>query len=198
MSRMGQLTFDLLPDYVREADTDGHLLGYVSAIGSAADTVAQFVSDADPDTSRTGTCEPVNPATTPAGWLRWLGWLSGIPVEDLGTSDARWYLSRVGAQAHGSPGGMELAVGATLSEPRTCIVNTHVGGDPWVMEVVVSSDCLVDSAVTYRAAMREKPAGVSLSVLSSDPMTYDDLKAAYTDYADMKASGLTYRELRFS
>ena len=197
ITRTGQRLFDLLPEYVRDADTNGELLRYMAAIGDAAHPVAKFIDDADPDTSATGTSEPVNPATAPAGWLPWLGWLMGVPTADLDTTAARWYLSRAGAQAHGSAAGIQAAVQATLSGTRFCQVSTAVGGDPWAIEVQVDSTEVVDSAATLRAAMREKPAGANLTVTSSVPVTYDDLDTAYTTYANMAASAATYTELRF-
>ena len=198
ITRTGQRLFDLLPEYVRNADANDELLRYMAAIGDAAHPVAKFIDDADPDTSATGTSEPVNPATAPAGWLPWLGWLIGIPTTGLDTANARWYLSRAGAQAHGSAAGIKAAVQATLTGGRFCQVTTAVGGDPWAIEVQVNSAEVADSAATLRAALREKPAGANLTVTSSTPVTYDDLDTAYTDYADMTATALTYTELRFS
>ena len=195
-TRTGQRLFDLLPEYVRDAD-DGTLAGYLAAIGDTANAVEKFIDDADPDTSATGTSEPVNPATAPAGWLPWLGWLMGVPTTGMDTAGARWYLTRAGAQAHGSAAGIRAAVQATLSGTRFCQVFTAVGGDPWAIEVQVDSTEVVDSAATLRAAMREKPAGANLTVTSSVPVTYDDLDTAYTTYANMAASAATYTELRF-
>ena len=198
ITRTGQRLFDLLPEYVREADTKGELLRFCATIGDAAHPVAKFIDDADPDTSATGTSEPVNPATAPAGWLGWLGWLVGVPVAGMATTDARWYLSRAGAQAHGSAAGIRAAVQATLTGERFCQVTTCVGGDPWAIEVQVSSVEVADSAATLRAALREKPAGANLTVTSSTPVTYDALDTAYGTYADMTATALTYTELRFA
>ena len=198
ITRTGQRLFDLLPDYVREADSNGELLRFMASIGDAAHPVAKFIDDADPDTSATGTSEPVNPATAPAAWLGWLGWLMGVPTAGLATTDARWYLSRAGAQAHGSAAGIQAAVQATLTGARFCQVTTAVGGDPWAIEVQVSSAEVADSAATLAAAMREKPAGANLTVTADDPVTYDGLDTAYTAYSDMTASALTYTELRFA
>jgi hypothetical protein len=197
ITRTGQRLFDLLPEYVRDADTNSELLRFMASIGDAAHPVAKFVDDADPDTSASGTSEPVNPATSPAGWLPWLGWLVGVPVAGMDTTNARWYLSRAGAQAHGSAAGIQAAVQATLSGTRYCLVTTAVGGDPWAIEVQVDSSEVTDSAATLRAAMREKPAGANLTLTSSTPVTYDDLDTAYTTYSNMTASALTYLELRF-
>jgi len=197
ITRTGQRLFDLLPEYVRDADTNAELLRFMASIGDAAYSVAKFIDDADPDTSASGTSEPVNPATAPAGWLPWLGWLIGVPVGGMDTTNARWYLSRAGAQAHGSAAGIEAAVQATLSGTRYCLVTTAVGGDPWAIEVQVDSSEVTDSAATLAAAMREKPAGANLTLTSSTPVTYDDLDTAYTTYSNMTASALTYTELRF-
>jgi hypothetical protein len=197
ITRTGQRLFDLLPEYVRDADTNDELLRYMASIGDAAHSVAKFIDDADPDTSASGTSEPVDPATAPAGWLPWLGWLIGVPVTDMDTTNARWYLSRAGAQAHGSAAGIQAAVQATLSGTHYCLVSTAVGGDPWAIEVQVDSSEVTDSAATLAAAMREKPAGANLTLTSSTPVTYDDLDTAYTTYSNMTASALTYTELRF-
>jgi len=197
ITRTGQRLFDLLPEYVRDADTRGELLRYMASVGDAAYPVAKFIDDADPDTSASGTSEPVNPATAPAGWLPWLGWLIGVPVGGMDTTNARWYLSRAGAQAHGSAAGIQAAVQATLTGTRYCLVTTAVGGDPWAIEVQVDSSEVIDSGATLRAAEREKPAGANLTLTSSTPVTYDDLDTAYSTYSNMTASALTYLELRF-
>lgn len=198
ITRTGQRLFDLLPEYVRDADTNAELLRFMASIGDAAHPVAKFINDADPDTSASGTSEPVNPATTPAGWLPWLGWLIGIPVDGMDTSNARWYLTRAGAQAHGSREGVRAAVQATLTGNRWCEVITNVAeGGPWYLLVQVNSSEVPDSAATLAAAMREKPAGANLTLTSSTPVTYDGLDTAYTTYSNMTASALTYTELRF-
>lgn len=197
ITRTGQRLFDLLPEYVRDADSRDELLRFMASIGDAAHSVAKFINDADPDTSASGTSEPVNPATTPAGWLPWLGWLIGVPVTDMDTTNARWYLSRAGAQAHGSAAGIQAAVQATLTGDRFCQVTTAVGGDPWAIEVQVDSSEVVDSAATLAAAMREKPAGADLTVTSGAPATWDDLATSYTTWAGVEATGKTYDELRF-
>jgi hypothetical protein len=199
ITRTGQRLFDLLPDYVRDADGRDELLRYVASIGDAAHPVAAFIDGADPDTSATGTSEPVNPATAPAGWLGWLGWLIGIPTAGMTTSNARWYLTRAGAQAHGSREGIRAAVQATLTGTRFCNVVTGVAeGGPWYLLVQVRSDEVADSAATLAAAMREKPAGVNLTLSALTPVTYTALDAAYGTYADMAATAKTYDELRFS
>ena len=197
ITRTGQRLFDLLPEYVRDADTKDELLRFMASIGDAAHAVAKFIDDADPDTSATGTSEPVNPTTSPAGWLPWLGWLMGVPTTGLDTTNARWYLSRAGAQAHGSAAGIKAAVQATLTGERYCQVTTAVGGDPWAIEVQVNSAEVVDSAATLRAALFEKPAGANLTVTTSTPATWDDLAASYTTWAGVEATGKTYDELRF-
>lgn len=196
-TRTGQRLFDLLPDYLRDADTAGTLAGFLAAVGDAAQPAEAFIDGADPDTSATGTSEPVNPATCPAGWLPWLGWLIGVPTATLDTATARWYLTRAGVQAHGSVAGMQAAVQATLTGDRVCLVYTAVGGDPWAITVEVSSAEVVDSAATLRAAAREKPAGANLTVTASDPVTWADLATAYTTWAGVEATGKTYDELRF-
>lgn len=197
ITRTGQRLFDLLPDYIRDADTQDELLRFMASIGDATYPVTKFIDDADPDTSQSGTCEPVNPATTPASWLGWLGWLIGVPIVDLDVTQARWYLSRAGAQAHGSAAGMKAAVQATLTGDRFCTVETAVGGDPWAITVTVDSSEVIDSGVTTRAAMREKPAGANLTLTTSAPATWDDLATSYTTWAGVEATGKTYDELRF-
>jgi hypothetical protein len=198
ITRTGQRLFDLLPEYVRDADTRGELLRFMASIGDAAHPVAKFIDDADPDTSASGTSEPVNPATTPAGWLPWLGWLIGVPVDRHGHLE-RPLVSVAGRRPgpRQSAAGIQAAVQATLTGNRYCLVTTAVGGDPWAIEVQVNSDEVVDSAATLAAAMREKPAGANLTLTSSTPVTYDDLDTAYTTYSNMTASALTYTELRF-
>lgn len=192
----GSRLFDLLPDYVRDAD-DGTLRSWLTAVGDANAPVEAFINASDPDTSVSGTSEPVNPAACPAGWLGWLGWLTGVDVGGLSVSQARWLLSQSGAQAHGSAGSMRLAVQATLTGTRFCQVTTHVGGDPWAMGVQVLSSEVADSALTLAVALREKPAGVVLTLSSSAPVTYDDVDAGYADYAALAATGKTYDEVRF-
>lgn len=197
ITRTGQRLFDLLPDYIRDADGKDELLRFMSSIGDAAYSVEKWLDDSDPDTSQSGTCEPVNPATTPASWLGWLGWLIGVPIVDLDTTQARWYLSRAGAQAHGSAAGMKAAVQATLTGDRFCTVETAVGGDPWAITVTVDSSEVSNSVVTTRAAMREKPAGANLTLTTSNPATWDDLATSYSTWAGVEATGKTYDELRF-
>ena len=60
----------------------------MASIGDAAHPVAKFINDADPGHVRVWHLGTGEPATTPAGWLPWLGWLIGVPVTDMDTTNA--------------------------------------------------------------------------------------------------------------
>lgn len=213
----------LLPDYVRVADErgDGTLEAFAGAIATGADPARAFLDAADPDTSVSGTCEPVNPARASRALLPWLGWLVGIDTSALPAADVRSVLGQAASsQRRGSVDAIAAAVARTLTGSRDVEViakpadpditpwdydtanaydNTrrYDGGvtDPWLIVVITKTAQTPDSVATLAAAVSEKPAGMQLELRTLDGSTYADLVTRYGTYDAMTATGRTYDDL---
>ena len=187
--------FRLVPDHMRDADTTGDLEAFLTAAwaGGVGPSLS-FLAAADPDDGVAGTSHPVDPAYCPAAWLPWLARVLGADITGLTDEQARWYLSRRGRAAVGSDQGMKDAVAATLTGTRAVTITTP---SVWEMTVTVDTAEVVDIAVTLAVALRNKPAGVDLTVTSSSLVTLADLDASYATLAAIAATGKTLDQLRF-
>lgn len=178
-------SYRLLPDHVREADTDGVLDAFLTGAEAALDPELRWL-----DACSRG--EPVRPEHCPVAWLGWLGWLRGRDVRGLTTESARWLLSRT--SRIGSDQGLADAVAATLTGTRYVRVDHP---SLWVIEVVVVAGEVADVNLTQSVAQRSKPAGVSLTVVPTSAVTLATIDANYASLAAITATGKNLDELRF-
>lgn len=178
-------SYRLLPDHVRESDTDGVLAAFLTGAEAALGPELRWLDECSRG-------EPVRSEHCPAAWLGWLGWLRGRDVRGLTTESARWLLSRTSRT--GSDGGLADAVAATLTGTRYVRVDHP---SLWVIEVVVVAGEVADVNLTQSVAQRSKPAGVSLTVVPTSAVTLATIDANYASLAAITATGKNLDELRF-
>lgn len=187
----------LLPDYVRE-DDNGDLETFLGkATLSAMGPTLRITDVGDPDTSVTGTAELANPAAAPRSWLRWLGYLVGINLDNIADADKRSAIADSATlQRRGSVRAIIRATQQTLTGSRSCRVYWNLSGtDPYLLTVVTLTSQTPDSVATLEAAVSEKPAGIDLELQTSSGALYSELAAAYTDYDDLASSFTDYDDL---
>lgn len=187
----------LLPDYVRE-DDNGNLETFLGkATLSAMAPTLRIADVADPDTSVTGTAELANPAAAPRAWLRWLGYLVGINLDNIADADKRSAIADSATlQRRGSVRAIVRAAQQTLTGSRSCRVYWNLSGvDPYLLTVVTLTSQTPDSVATLAAAITEKPAGVDLDLQTTTGALYSELAAEYADYLDLASSFTDYDDL---
>ena len=187
----------LLPDYVRE-DDNGNLETFLGrATLSAMAPTLRIADVADPDTSVTGTAELANPAAAPRAWLRWLGYLVGINLDNIADADKRSAIADSATlQRRGSVRAIIRATQQTLTGSRSCRVYWNLSGsDPYLLTVVTLTTQTPDSAATLAAAITERPAGIDVDLQTTTGALYSELAAEYTDYLDLASSFTDYDDL---
>lgn len=191
MSRGADLVTGWLPDYARESMRE-----LTDIAGAQLDPALAFLDRADPTTSPSGTCQLTDPATAEHTWLPWLAWLVGLDLGPLAESDYREAITEsVTHRLRGTEAAMIAAVQGTLVDSRTVTINRALEGDPYMLGVYVYTSETPDPDATLAAALREKPAGVALTLTIADGMSYVDLGGEYATYDVMAATGLTYDDL---
>lgn len=189
----------LLPDYVRE-DDDGTLETFLGKATLAGMAPALRIADvADPDTSVTGTAELANPAAAPRAWLRWLGYLVGINLDNIADANKRAAIADSATlQRRGSVRAIIRATQQTLTGSKSCRVYWNLSGsDPYLLTVVTLTSQTPSTVATLAAAWQEKPAGIDLELQTSAGALYSELATAYTGdtYATLAADFTDYDDL---
>lgn len=187
----------LLPDYVRE-DDNGDLETFLGkATLSGMGPTLRITDVGDPDTSVTGTAELANPAAAPRSWLRWLGYLVGINLDNIADADKRSAIADSATlQRRGSVRAIIRATQQTLTGSRSCRVYWNLSGsDPYLLTVVTLTSQTPDSIATLAAAVTEKPAGVDLDLQTTTGPLYSEVAAGFTDYDDLTSSFTDYDDL---
>lgn len=187
---MGVDAYRLLPEYVRGTGPDvdeatfnpdefnpdefitadqlaNPLRRWLRAATAQADRAWTAIDALDPVTATGGRSAAADPSQAPAILVPWLALVAGLlpdyaslPVDKLRTILAAPAASR----ARGSAAAIAGSVATTLTGARTVTVETHAAGDPWRIVVHTAAAETPDPARTLAAAMREKPAGVLLTV----------------------------------
>lgn len=195
-----EMVYRLLPDYMREADeaNDWLLLRFVAGASTGLESSVEMLTLADPDTSRTGTCELVNAAVIPREWLGWLGSLVGINVNVLPVAFARSIVAGAGeSQRRGSRNAVKSAVSRTLSNqsPPPRVWANLSGADPYIITVVTNTSQTPDVVATLEAAVGEKPAGMDILLQIVDGAIVAELEYAFPMISDLVAEFATVGDI---
>ncbi len=181
------VTWRLLPDHIRAADTSTTLRMFLAGVEDALRPETQHLAAASAG-------RPVNPATCPDQWLPWLARLLGTDITGLTPAQARSYLARRGRTAVGSDLGLSAAIEATLGGTRYARID-HPG--LWQISVTIATDDIVDLPITQAVAARHCPAGATITVTPAEPVTLAAIDATYASLAAITATGKTLDQLRF-
>lgn len=192
--------YERLPELYRRADEeqDGGPAGYpllrflslmadqLGDLETLVDRVAYFPPDeggVPGDTS-----DLTDPATADLGWLVWLGQLVGVDAEALDVSVRRAAVAGASAGWRaGTRKAIASAAASVLTGTRYVAVESHYGGDPWVIEVRTRVSETPDASAVIPAivAARAKPAGVEL-VHTQYEATWAAIEAENPTWADLE------------
>lgn len=172
--------FDRFLNRVSPIDVgDGPLRALVHAITSPMEWLDDLVHDSD---THSAWGRVMDPDAAPASILGWLGQLGGVtflPSDDEAAKRAR-ILAQAGPAGgfhRGTAGAMIATVKLTLTGTQYVNLIQQAGGNRWALTLVTRPAETPDAALTYAAALRQKPAGINLQhVLTNDVLWIEATK----------------------
>ena len=199
--------YERLPELYRRADEaadagpNGYpLLRYLSLIVDQLGDLEVLVDRIDYVPEEDGgaagdTSDLTDPLGADEAWLPWLAQLVGTDYGRLTGLDLTGRrLALAGAASGwraGTREGIAAAVRPLLTGTRFVRVQSHLGGDPWRVEIRTRvSETPVSSAEVIAAVVRAqaKPAGVEL-VHTPYEAAWSDIEAVNPTWADVEAQG---------
>lgn len=195
LTTAGQRMYDSVAPLMQEDSANG-FAGMIlcGALATMLDPVVSVVSD-----GQDGTLPGWAPAFDPIGnsaWLDWMGQFVGV-ARPSGMSDAAMatLVQHPTGFNRGSVAAMTTAVQATLTGTQTVIINTRVGGAPFVMNVATYTSETPNTQATLLALQNQMPAwmqftystvaGGTYAVLAVSHASYTLMEAAHTHYSDI-------------
>lgn len=161
------------------------------AIGLMYEQVQEIVVDGDQE----GWTVPLTLSKAKA--LDWLGQFLGVRREPrLTDAEMRVAIDDVAGFRRGTPDSLRGAAWRTLTGNRTVNFYERVGGDAYALTVITYTSETPDPTATEAAIRALKPAGIVLTYLCVDGLTYQQLLADFTDYADLESSLADYIAVR--
>lgn len=184
---------ELAPITYGEAANGYALAHFVEAWTRPMLTIEEIVRDTD---AGPGWSTVMNPATAPELFLTWLAQFVGarlIPGEDA--TSLRNRITAMDGLRRGGPDSMRAAIQRTLTGTKTVIFNERQGS-AWKLGVATFAIETPSVADTLAAILAQKPAGITLTYVTSTGATYALVVVTYDTYQDVKNSFLTYNGLR--
>jgi len=194
VTRGGLAVWELLPDYLRAADTGGDLAAWLDCVTAATGEALDLLDALDPGTSPSGTSALADPLAAPAAWLPRLAELAGLDLAVVPAAEQRQVLAEAWTTRTCTVAAIERAARWTLTGSRWVRVLPRFGGR-WGLRVEVLETECPDVAATTAAVLTEKPAGYVLTVVRLAGATYDYLTGTGTTYDALPSLGATYDDL---
>lgn len=186
VSTLGARAFDRLPHYVRAAD-DGTVAALLAAVGAPVQSLVELLIDpgahGDPD-------------RVPFARLGWLAAMAGVDVDGVPNAALRSWVGDPDNYYRGDEQTIARRVGLTLTGSKVVRIECPYLGDPEQIRITTITAETPDPDATEAAARREVPAWLVLTYRHLAGMTYSELSAAHTTYADLGATGYTYGQLQ--
>jgi hypothetical protein len=171
---------------------DGSLASFCEALGCALmGRVDELVADHD---GRPGWQPVFDPDSCPSYALPYLSQFVGTELESrLTEADQRQAIRVPAGWGRGTRQAMIEAVQRTLTGTKNVSVLERYGDDAYALAVrVLASEQAVSPSETERAALSQKPIGLSLTYLVEGGETWDDLTGRFSTWDDVTSSGETW------
>lgn len=163
----------------------------LDAIGVMFEQVQEIVVDGD----QPGWTVPVTLAD--AKELGWLGQFVGVRLAPaLTDAEARVAIDAVAGFSRGTPSAIVNAAARTLTGNKSVKFYERAGGNAYDLTVITYSSQTPDPTATEAAIRALKPAGIVLTYLVVDGLTYAQLEADYATYAVVDSTFADYLEVR--
>ena len=187
VSQVGELAWDYLPQYIKDAD-DGTLRALLDSIG--APVVANAAVLQDPGVTADETA-------TPFARLPWLAAMAGIDISTVASeARRRIVIGDPDWRYRGTVQAIRTRVAETLTGAKNVEIVTNYGGDPDAISVTTFASQTPDEPATEAAIRAEIPAWMAPTIATDAAgQSYANLAADYADYGTMTATSKTYGTL---
>ena len=186
VSPLGDVIWDYLPEYVKEAD-DGTLRALVDALGAPVAQATAVVQDAS---------QTADEYVTPFTRVGWLAALAGIDLSTVPDSRKRAIVGDASWRYRGSLDALKKRVGETLTGAKSVEVVCPYLGDENRISVTTYASQTPDPTATTAAIVAEIPAWMRATIVTNAAgQSYANMAADYADYSTMTATSKTYGTL---
>lgn len=171
---LGEELYEQLEPFAREdEDNDWALLVLCGALWIMNQDLADLISE--DDDGNPGWSSILDIESCPEQYLPWLGQFVGTHVPDgLSETEARDLVRDHPSYRRGTPAAIEAAVAATLTGTQS-VTLVERNEDPYALLVAVDASEMPDEDATLAAALSQKPAGIVLTLDSTEGVTIDEL-----------------------
>jgi Phage tail protein (Tail_P2_I) len=146
---------------------------YSQALAAMFDQVSEVVHDTD---QGPGWSALLDPARCPAWALDWLANVAGVALlPGLDEAGKRQMIASLPGQARGTPAAIAAAVRVTLTGTQYVRVIERYQDDAYALAIQTRTDETPDPAQSLRAALTQKPAGLTLAMLVFNGVLWRDL-----------------------
>lgn len=176
-----------------DAERDWPLLRYLNAPGSQL----QVIDDLGRDDAygRPGWSVLLDINRAPSSAYGYIAQYVGVKtIVGLSDADQKLRITTVAGQRRGSPASIIAAPAPWLTGTKRVDLFEREGG-AYKFRVRTFSTETTDAVAVLAALVAQKPAGLVMTYEVPHGMTYAELDAHFTTYANMAASGLTYDQL---
>lgn len=173
-------------------DASGDLEGLVEALVGPVETLYEIVGEENQEVSWSAALDPDR---CPSSVLPWLAQWVGVRLDpDMTEAERRAAIKDREGTTRGRPATIRARVERTLTGTRRVIIRERTPG-PYDLYIRTIGTETPDPAVTERAIIDQKPAGIRLDYAAATGITYIDLESDYATYGDIAATGMSYGEL---
>lgn len=169
------------------------LLEMVESVGGRLQPIEDVVRDTPEDDP--GWSVVMDATRAPAAWLPWLAQMGGVRLPQVMTeAEQRSYIQSAPSQRRGSPGAIEEAAQLSLTGTKTVYMTERHGGAYRLTIVTLGSET-PDPARLLADILKQKPAGIVLTVSQSTGGDYLTLRDTHTDYTDVLSTFTDYADV---
>lgn len=174
------------------ADDDGSLVTFLTALTLGYEVVDQVVRDTD---DGPGWSILLDVERAPAWALRWLGQFTGTRIAP-GSPEAasRQAIRTPAGWRRGTPQAIIDAVRPTLTGTQTVLILER-DTDEYALTVATYTTETPDTAATTAAALSQKPGGLQMTVITTDPHTWATLVAHRATWTATVAAFSTWADV---
>lgn len=163
-----------------------HIAEAVTSPGELFDVIARE----DDDYSAWG--RVLDPDATPSVALGWLAQFAGVRLLPSDTeADQRARIKAAAGFKRGTPQAMINEVTPTLTGTQYVNLIQQAGGARWAMTLVTRPAETPSAALTYAAALRQKPAGINLTHVQTNDVLWVEATKTWAGVA----GGITWANL---
>jgi hypothetical protein len=178
-------------------DPDGLAHDYVGAVTHPLRQIDEIVRDTP---EGPGWSILLDVAAAPVEGLPWLAQVLGVELapRSPNQTDEEWEayardaLRRQTGRQRGTIDAIVSAIQATLTGTRSVSIVERYAGDPYQITYGTRSSETPDPDATYRAMLRQKPAGIIATHVETADWAWIDVAADYATWADFTAAFPTW------